>query len=53
MGEGEGLFGQLLPDGKGGSGRTTIHAQLIEDMHQVTIDGAFANHQLLSDVLIA
>ena len=48
-----GLFGQLVPDGKGGSGRTAVHTQLVEDMHQVTIHGTFANDQRVSDFLVA
>ncbi len=53
LGEGEGLFGQLLPDGKGGGSRTAVHAQFVEDMHQVAIHSAFANHQRVGDFLIA
>src|SRR5215469_11174654 len=48
----EWLFGELVPYRKGSSCRTAVHAQLVEDMHQVAIDGAFANHQRVSDFLI-
>ena len=53
MGEWEELFGQLMPDGKGGSGRTAVHFEVIEDMHQVAIHGSFTNHERVSDFLIA
>ena len=53
MSEREELLGQFLPDGKGGGGGTAVHAQLVEDMDQVAVHGAFADHQRVSDVLIA
>ncbi len=49
----EWLFSELVPDGKGCGGRTAIDAQLVEDMHQMAVDGAFADHQPTSDLLIA